>query len=42
MTYYAYKVADIQTCHECGKEFDLFDKDQAAEFYYGHDCEEVE
>jgi hypothetical protein len=27
-------------CRECGRVFDLFDEDQADEFYFGHDCEE--
>ena len=26
-------------CNECETRFDLFDEDQAAEFYLGHDCE---
>ena len=26
-------------CPECGRVFDLFDETDAAEFYYGHDCE---
>jgi hypothetical protein len=26
-------------CVECGRVFDLLDEEQAAEFYYGHDCE---
>lgn len=26
-------------CPECGRVFDLMDEDDAAEFYYGHDCE---
>jgi len=26
-------------CVECGRDFDLLDEEQAAEFYYGHDCE---
>jgi hypothetical protein len=33
---------NIQTkarCQECGRVFDLFDEEQAEEFYYGHDCE---
>ena len=31
--------SEFATCSECGQVFDLFDQDQAAEFYYGHDCE---
>jgi hypothetical protein len=27
------------TCAECGRVFDLLDEDDAAEWYYGHDCE---
>jgi len=27
------------TCPECSRVFDLFDVDEAEEFYYGHDCE---
>ena len=26
-------------CPECDRIFDLADEDQAAEWYYGHDCE---
>ena len=26
-------------CKECEKYFDLFDEDQAAEWFFGHDCE---
>lgn len=32
----------IQTkakCAECERVFDLLDEDDAAEWYYGHDCE---
>ena len=32
----------IQTkakCRECGRVFDLFDENDAAEWAYGHDCE---
>lgn len=25
-------------CVECGRSFDMFDDDEAAEFYFGHDC----
>jgi DNA-directed RNA polymerase subunit RPC12/RpoP len=31
----------IAKCVECGRVFDLIDEDQASEYYYGHDCEEV-
>lgn len=27
-------------CPECGRIFDLLDETDAAEWYYGHDCEE--
>lgn len=27
-------------CPECGREFDLLDAKDAAEWAYGHDCEE--
>lgn len=26
-------------CDECRRVFDLFDEEEASEFYYGHDCE---
>lgn len=26
-------------CYECGRVFNLADTEDAAEFYYGHDCE---
>ncbi len=26
-------------CPECGREFDLLDEQDAAEWAYGHDCE---
>ena len=26
-------------CAECGQNFDLMNEDQAAEWFYGHDCE---
>lgn len=26
-------------CIECSKEFDLTNEDQAAEWFYGHECE---
>lgn len=29
-------------CPECGRVFDLTNEDDAAEWYYGHDCEEAE
>ena len=36
------KVMELQrtrTCPVCGRHFDLWDGDQAQEFYAGHDCE---
>ena len=27
-----------RTCVECDRVFDLTNEDDAAEFYYGHDC----
>jgi hypothetical protein len=33
------KLQTEATCRECGQVFDLFDAEQAEEFYYGHDCE---
>lgn len=29
----------MRTCVECGREFDLYNETDAAEWYYGHDCE---
>lgn len=26
-------------CGECGRVFDLFNEEEAEEFYSGHDCE---
>lgn len=28
-------------CNECKRVFDLFNEEDAEEFYYGHDCEEA-
>jgi hypothetical protein len=28
-----------QICIECGRKFDMFDEEQASEWYAGHDCE---
>ena len=30
----------MRQCHECGRTFDLLDEDDAAEWTYGHDCED--
>lgn len=30
------------TCGECGRTFDLLNADDAAEWGYGHDCEDTE
>jgi len=27
------------TCMECGRIFDLTNRDDAIDYYYGHDCE---
>jgi hypothetical protein len=27
------------TCPECGRVFDLMDREDAEEWHYGHDCE---
>lgn len=27
------------SCRECGRSFDLEDEVDAAQYYYGHDCE---
>lgn len=29
----------LKGCHECGRVFDLLNVTDAAEWYYGHDCE---
>lgn len=31
-----------KTCPECGRVFNLDVEEDAAEWYFGHDCEEVE
>lgn len=28
-----------RVCVECGRAFNLFDADDANEWFYGHDCE---
>jgi hypothetical protein len=28
-------------CPECGRVFDLTDETDSAEWFYGHDCEEM-
>lgn len=28
-------------CKECGRTFDLWNDDEAGEWYFGHDCERV-
>lgn len=35
-------VAIYRKCPECGRIFNVMDPEDAAEFYYGHDCEEQE
>jgi hypothetical protein len=27
------------TCEECNRKFDLWNADEASEWYFGHDCE---
>lgn len=27
------------TCKECGRGFDLWNEDDAGEWFFGHDCE---
>ena len=29
----------FQKCGECERRFDLFNEDDAAEWFFGHDCE---
>jgi hypothetical protein len=29
----------FEKCVECNRKFDMFNDDDAAEFYFGHDCE---
>lgn len=29
----------FERCVECNRRFDMFDESDAAEFYFGHDCE---
>lgn len=36
----AYKTITA-SCPECDRVFDLFDADDAKEWYHGHDCEEA-
>ncbi len=40
-TFFAHAVAQAQavTCVECDRVFDLWDEDEAGEWFYGHDCE---
>ena len=41
--YGAQLLRHIQTtemCFECGREFDLFNEEEANEYINGHDCEE--
>ena len=30
---------EVAICNECDRRFDLWNEDDAAEFYFGHDCE---
>lgn len=36
---FTYAGAQRLKCAECGRVFDLLDKDDAEEWTYGHDCE---
>lgn len=36
------KMSPKSKCVECGRVFDLLDEKEASEWFYGHDCEEVE
>lgn len=29
----------LVTCEECERRFDLWNDDEASEWYFGHDCE---
>ncbi len=33
------RIVTYARCVECGRTFDLLDEEDAAEWYYGHDCE---
>ena len=33
------KINTKALCPECSRLFDLLDEEQAAEWFYGHDCE---
>lgn len=33
------RVQADERCAECGRVFDLWDEDDAQEWFYGHDCE---
>lgn len=28
------------TCKECNRKFDLWNEEEAGEWYFGHDCED--
>jgi hypothetical protein len=32
-------IQTTEMCFECGREFDLFNEEEANEFINGHDCE---
>ncbi len=40
-TFFAQAVAQqaVAQCVECDRVFDLWDEDEAGEWFYGHDCE---
>jgi hypothetical protein len=33
------KISTKARCGECGRVFDLFNENDANEWFYGHDCE---
>ena len=33
------RLVTMVRCYECDRMFDLLDKTDANEYYYGHDCE---
>lgn len=35
-------VISVRVCQECKRVFNLFDAEDADEYYNGHDCEEQE
>jgi len=33
------RIYRYNVCRECGRRFDMLSDDDAAEWFYGHDCE---